>query len=136
MGRFVWDESNLVGVSSIDEQHRKLGELIDRLDDRIAARAGLADLRAVFDDLQNCAEIHFLDEERLFGRAPYDRAARHKREHDSLLLILKRFQQGLDAAAISESPAEHVAFLRGWLIRHIRSEDKPLGIHLNSLGIR
>ena len=136
MRNITWDAANLVGVSSIDEQHRGLGGLIDQLDERIAAQAGIAELRAAFDDLRHATQIHFLHEERLFHRMPYDGAAQHKRAHDRLLLILKRFQQGLDASAISENPAGHAAFLRDWLVRHIRDEDKPLGIHLNSLGIR
>ncbi len=136
MGRVVWDESNLVGVSSIDAQHRDLVELIDTLNAKIAAGADFSELRDVFENLYDRTERHFMHEEEFFAPTRFEHAARHKNEHDRLLLIFKRMCQGLDPATLAKSRQEYTEFLCGWLMRHIAVEDRPLGIHLNSLGIR
>lgn len=131
-----WDENSEIGVSSIDEQHRGLWQLVNQLDEHTAAGPRPGELRTLFENLRNQTEIHFLHEEQYFGPTKFPRATQHKREHDRLLLILKRLHQGLAASAVPDSRGDLVRFLRGWLAHHIESEDRPLATHLNSLGIR
>lgn len=133
---FDFSAEHDVGVASIDQQHRGLAELINLINGLIAIRASLADLQEPFEQLYDETERHFLHEEALFAHTQFDRAERHKKEHARLLLILKRFCQTLNPRDLSASPADHVAFLRAWLVDHIANEDRPLGVHLNSLGVR
>lgn len=134
MTYFNFNAENEIGVSSIDQQHHGLVDLINQIDDLIFAHAPVAELQCLFDQLYAGTEQHFLHEEELFERSPYERAARHKREHASLLLILKRFCQALNHQDLSANPSDYLWFLQTWLIDHIKREDRQLGAHLNSLG--
>jgi hemerythrin len=136
MAYFDLGAEHELGVASIDQQHRGLMDLVNLINDLTVSRSPIDELREPFDRLYEAAERHFLHEEELFAGTPYESAARHKREHAGLLLILKRFCQALDHQDLSAKPADYVAFMRTWLLHHIKGEDQQLGIHLKSLGIR
>lgn len=136
MVRAVWKDSYNVGVSSIDAQHRGLLELIDAINTRAAEGADGTELHEAFAQLYDQTERHFLHEEQFLARTQFPRAAHHKQEHERLLLIFKRLCQGLDPATLAKKRLDYTEFLWGWLLRHIEVEDRPLGIHLNSLQIR
>ncbi len=125
-----------IGVASIDQQHRGLMDLVNLINDRATSHSPIAEFHDLFKRLYEASELHFRHEEELFARTSYERAARHRREHAGLLLILKRLCQALDHKALSANPTDYAAFLRTWLLSHIKNEDRHLGGHLNSLGIR
>jgi hemerythrin-like metal-binding protein len=136
MAYFDIDAEHEVGVTSINQQHHGLADLVNLISDLTVSRASIAELQNPFKQLYEASELHFRHEEGLFAGTHFERAARHTREHAGLLLILKRFCQAVDHQDLSAKPADHVAFVRTWLLRHIKNEDRLLGIHLNSLGIR
>src|SRR5512139_2068067 len=125
-----------VGVMSIDQQHHGLMDLVNLINDLTISRSAIAEFQDPFRRLYEATEQHFRHEEELFADTSFERAARHRREHAGLLLILKRFCQALDQQDMAANPTDYVAFLRTWLLHHIKDEDRLLGIHLNSLGIR
>jgi hemerythrin-like metal-binding protein len=127
---FVWNESNQFGIASQDAEHRKLGELVERLEQRIAAKADAAELRRHFQNLYDLTETHFLHEEQLVAGTDFARTAHHEREHRYLLLILKRFCQGIHPADMTCDPSGYAAFLHDWYARHIETEDRLLAMHL------
>lgn len=136
MTAFPWSEVYLVGVESVDRQHRALVETVGRVQLEIASQASLAELKHSFDELYAITEEHFRHEEYLFTGTRFHRARHHRREHDHLLLILDRFCDGLDGRRLTAQPEAHIQFLRDWLIDHIRNEDYMMGVHLNSLAKR
>jgi len=64
---FIWNQHFITGLESVDGQHQRLVDLINRLGESlIAADArGDAALRPVFDELADYAKYHFSEEERL-----------------------------------------------------------------------
>lgn len=136
MTEIPWSEAYAVGVDSVDLQHRDLIQEVARVDQMITARAPLEELREAFDTLHRHTEDHFRHEEDLFTGTRFHRARQHKREHEALLLILRRFRQSLDADNLAAAPDDHIRFLRSWLLDHIRREDYVMGVHLCSLRKR
>lgn len=125
-----------VGIASIDQQHHGLADQLNLINDLTVSRASITELRDQFKRLYEATERHFLHEEELLAHTSYERAARHRREHASLLLILKRFCQTLDRQNRSTKPADDLAFMRSWLLDHIKGEDRLLGAHLKAAGLK
>jgi len=136
MTEIPWREVYSIGVDSVDRQHRALLQEVAGVDQLISSHAPLEDLREAFDALHRHTEEHFRYEETLFDNTRFHRARQHKREHEALLLILRRFCQSLDTKRLAATPDEHIHFLRAWLLDHIRHEDYVLGIYLSSLEKR
>ena len=60
---FPWDDNFDTGLPSIDAQHRKLVELLNKLASHVAFRSDPAQLGAVFDELSDYTVYHFETEE-------------------------------------------------------------------------
>lgn len=78
METFVWDDNFTTGLELVDQQHRRLVELIDRRGDSLIAGTAKDDdaLQVIFKQLADYAQYHFSEEERLMlesGVAPATR---------------------------------------------------------------
>jgi len=122
-----WTEKMSVGVREIDEDHKQLISVINRLaedadkDDRkLAVRQSIA-------ALLRYAEFHFAREEKMMTVARYPGIEEHKIEHRDFVAKIKDLSRLFD-----EDPQEVVnfvretllEFLRDWLNHHILIEDK------------
>lgn len=119
---FVWDASYEGGVKEIDDQHRKLVDMINGLHDAMLVGEGAQLLGTLFQDLIDYTRYHFETEERLLERAGYPGIGDQIKEHRSLtehvLAYQKRFEEGRFKNAV-----ETVKFLKGWLAQHILEKD-------------
>lgn len=135
MAYFDLGAEHEVGIASIDQQHQGLADQLNLINDLTVSRASVTELQDLFKRLYDATERHFLHEEELFARTSFERAARHKREHAGLLLILKRFCQSLEHQELTARPTDTVAFMRTWLLHHIKGEDRLLGAHLKAASL-
>ena len=130
-----WNEKLSVGVSFIDDEHRKIVGMLNELYDAMLTRQSDETLGKVLDGLVAYTASHFKHEEALFAKTGYASAAEHKKEHDDLvkqvLDVQKKYQEGATATL----SAEVLKFLRKWLLTHILGSDKEYGPHLNASGI-
>jgi hemerythrin len=124
-----------VGVKVIDDDHKNLLGLANKLWDSIIAQRGKQVLGDILDELVKYTTFHFEREEQLFAYTSYPDAARHKKEHDDLtkqvLAIQKRYKDGAPALTL-----EVMNFLKDWLYDHILGSDGRFGPYLNSKGIK
>ena len=125
---FPWNENFETGLSVVDEQHRKLVELLNRLASHLAYGADTPELNKVFDELADYAQYHFKTEEGLWKKylsADELLTAHEKTHHDFLAEVLNlRGQQ--DTLANEQVIEEVVLFLTHWLAFHILEADKHL----------
>lgn len=56
---FTWSDSYSVGIPEIDEQHKALFDLMERLHKAIAARQGSAACIEILKELVDYTRIHF-----------------------------------------------------------------------------
>ncbi len=135
MPALKWDENLIVGVKSMDVEHKRLVSILGRLLDGL--KGGAKDnLAKNLDILTEKAENHFLHEERLLRLADFPARGSHEREHARLLSRFRDVRLGFrsgDAGALS---VEVVHGLRGLLEQHIKDSDKEFGAYLNLRGIR
>ena len=104
---FAWDASFDVKDDDFNTEHKKLFDLINSLD---AARGDAAVLKELLDYVV----FHFKHEEEKFAAAKYAAADSHKAIHD-------KFVQ--DALALTSVGDGEMAFIKQWLVDHIKGSD-------------
>ena len=129
-----WTPDMSVGVSVLDEDHKKLIAMINELHSGMLAGHSNEVVGGVLRKLANYTVEHFRREEALFAQTGYPAAGAHQREHEKLktqvTAEIQKFQSG--AAGLG---METLNFLRDWLKHHIQESDKCYGPHLNARGI-
>lgn len=127
MTEMRWTEAMSVGVPELDDDHKGLIALINRLANlsepdtrRDAVRQGLV-------ELMRYAEFHFGREQKVMAACLYPSIAHHIEEHgefvEKIQAIARQFEVDPDQAAAKVTD-ELREFLRDWLNHHILIEDK------------
>lgn len=133
---FTWDEKYNVNVKVIDDQHKKLVDYINELDEAIRVGEGKEVLEDLLKDLIDYTHTHFATEERLMIDYGYPRYKRHKKEHDDLtkhvLNIQNKFLEN-DSIAVT---LHAMKFLSEWLDNHLLGTDKLYVKFFESKGLR
>ena len=120
-----WNESLSVGIDVIDEHHRYLFDLTNDLIAVVVNKRGAKELVRLLNALEQYAQVHFHAEERMMEHYSYEGTDRQKKQHAQFLDHLKVFYGELhDNPLIAQ--IEVMAFLREWLVGHIRNEDTLL----------
>jgi hemerythrin len=121
MALIEWTEDLNTGIQVIDNQHQRIVEYINTLDDvsRIPDREVVG---KVVGDLIDYTYSHFAFEEALMEEAGYEYLSIHQNTHNSFCERIDQFRKRFDDGEdIAESLAE---LLRTWLINHIMSDDE------------
>ena len=123
---FPWNKNFDTGVALIDEQHKKLVQLLNQLASHLAYQSDIPTLNAVFKELSDYACYHFATEEAIWhefftGDALEDA---HKAIHNNFILQVQALQKnGHDTEQTIE---EVLSFLTHWLVFHILDSDKRM----------
>jgi len=134
MPLIVWGPLLAVGVKEIDDQHKKLVELVNQLNDAMQAGHGKEQLRPVLNELIRYTQYHFGTEERLMARHQYEASTPHQAEHKKFVTEVSAFKAKFDSGNAMIS-TEIMNFLRDWLSKHILMSDKKFARSLNSVGV-
>lgn len=134
MSLLTWNNLFSVGVMEIDNQHKKLVAIANRLNDAMKDGVGKDVLATILADLMAYTESHFAFEERLMDQYDYPLSPQHKAEHRELVKTVGEFSRQLGQGE-AELTSGVMNFLRDWLSRHIMNSDKMFGRDLNSKGV-
>ncbi len=129
-----WNDSYSVGVLKIDNQHKRLVQIINELSDSMAQGKGKDVLGKVLNELVNYVNTHFKSEEELMVKYGYEDYEMHRYEHEKLTDEVKRFYEDFNAGRAVLS-VQIMNFLRNWLMDHIVVKDKKFGQFLISKGV-
>lgn len=129
-----WDNSYSVGVAIIDNQHKRLVNIVNELNDAMGAGKGKEVLGKVLHELVQYVNTHFKTEEEYMVKYSYDEYEQHRYEHEKLTDEVKRFYEDFCANKAVLS-IQIMNFLRNWLMDHILVKDKRFGKFLNEKGI-
>lgn len=135
MDFMTWTNEMSVGVTVMDNDHKKLIGMINQLHYGITAGHSREILMAVLDQLVDYIKFHFAREEEMFAKTNYLDAAAHKKEHDSFVNRIMNLQARVNRAPVAMLNLELMGFLRNWLISHIQGSDKKYGPRFNAHGI-
>ena len=120
---FAWHDDLSVGIEEIDEQHKVLVGLVQRLDHAIRSQHGSTECASILHELVNYTVIHFAVEESLMRLMNYPGYDAHKAAHGVLVRQVVQLKAKVDAGHTNIS-FELLHFLRQWLVRHIQGDDK------------
>jgi len=118
----VWDDSIATGIEIIDEQHKELIRLINRLNSAMQQGKGKAVVGEILDEVGRYATYHFNHEESLFDKYGYPEVEDHKAVHRDLLGQAMDFIERFQSGQIGMSH-DLFFFLKDWLVNHIKGVD-------------
>ncbi|MCY1304979.1 Bacteriohemerythrin [compost metagenome] len=120
MSYLVWQEDLNTGIQVIDNQHKRIVEMINHLH-HAKATHDRQELGEVIEELVDYTLSHFAFEETLMEDAGYQFSRAHKKVHE---LFVKRVAQYRQRFAAGEDVAEELEGMLGrWLFNHIRNDD-------------
>lgn len=132
-GIFKWRDEWLLGIPTLDDQHRVLADCLNRLVNECASLHGpdgdgdparKETLLQLMEELCERTRRHFAVEEDMMLEAEYPGYAHHQREHVMLLAELKAtFAARVREGRCNMSP-EILRALKSWFIVHVASSDR------------
>ena len=135
MAYFEWSTELSVNVRKIDDEHRKLIEMINSLNEAMLARKGREAQKATIDAMVGYAATHFATEERYMQAFSYQGYEAHRLEHQKFTAKALELQARADRASFILT-IEILNFLRGWLQSHIMATDTRYQACFNEHGLR
>ena len=121
MAYLEWTHDLESGIPVIDAQHKRIIDFINELAD--ACISGNPDeTRQVMEGLLDYTVTHFEFEESLQEKAGYPFLKAHRRVHE---IFMKKVAEIRSRSAQGENVAQELLnLLNGWLISHIKGEDR------------
>jgi hemerythrin len=118
----VWDDACNTGIDQLDEDHKKLLNMINNLRSSTLCNTGEEFERCTLQELVDYTESHFDREERLMQEHGYPDYEGHKAQHDQMAQYVAGFVKRYDEQGNKVLPdvADH---LTRWLIQHIKGTD-------------
>ncbi len=119
----AWNDFYSVGYELIDEQHKKLVDMINELYASFIAGEAQEKASEILEEMIKYTDYHFKTEETFFDKYNYPETEKHKEIHQSFVNKAVELKAGVDNGEITVS-YDIMNLLRQWLIDHILGEDK------------
>ena len=123
MALINWTSELEVGIPGIDDQHRRLVEIINRFDDAMRKGKGSRIMNEILKELVGYTQEHFAVEEREMELVGYEGLPKHQAMHRQLLQKIERFEFEYNQEG-RRVTSEVQEFLKYWLTSHIMKDDK------------
>jgi len=117
-----WSSDLDVGVERMNDEHKNILELMNRIADAAEAGQRGPTVTTLIDKLDQVTIDHFRDEEAFMASINYEGLASHKLVHQSLLKKYGEFADRIHADN-GELPHQFLEFLKLWLTAHIKGVD-------------
>jgi len=120
---FQWEDKYSVGIQSIDDQHKEIFMLLNKLLE--AMKMGYANdvTIQIIQELERYAVIHFQKEEYFFQRFNYQGSAEHITEHQNFIKKIAVLKSEINSGKMILT-IELLRFLKDWIDHHILVVDK------------
>jgi len=135
---FVWKKEFELGIPSIDEQHKCLLDIGNRISNLLMEHEdgddNFEEIFTVIEELKSYTIYHFDTEEELFVKYDYADYDSHKKEHDNFI----QYVESVDLESVNEDQKQFLNELLGkiiqWVFKHILSTDCLYKSHLIKCG--
>jgi len=131
----VWDDSLLLGIPLLDEQHKSMVNISNELFAACIESPENANSHFIKSVYNAIADIHrhFSKEEKLMSMLFYQGTVRHKREHTNFFFnVVKQLRAHETGKKIV--PEQFVYFFKDWLLSHITVSDRVLATHIKEMN--
>lgn len=127
---FPWNENFEIGIPHIDDQHKQLVNLLNKLAAHLANHSDDLVLESVFSELASYAHYHFETEEKIWEAylSNDDWTELHEESHGNFLESVLEIKANKDNKPFDDIVYDLVSFLSQWLAYHILEADKRCAI--------
>lgn len=123
----TWDESFVLGIDEIDEQHRTIVEQFSKFSAAVQDGSDKQVLAEMANFLVDYAKLHFATEERYMIKYDYLRIEEQRSEHAEFTRdaedLLKKVR---DEGASRELAVALTGKMVRWVIQHVRNHDRDM----------
>ena len=136
----TWRSQLDTGNTRIDNDHKRLFELINAVELSLEGKRGGDLLAKALDSLYDYTNYHFEREERILGALDYEDLEAHQKAHEELKTQLVEVRSKIVAAAGANESVPEVErkalaqLLRNWLVEHIVGMDLPFKPYMLKAG--
>ena len=135
-GSFLeWKDEYSVGIDSIDQDHKKLINLINQLQTAINFSTGEEFEREALDAALDYTKHHFAFEEKMLSDNGYPEYDAHKAEHQKMIDKVDQLMTNYSSVPHDTLLDAH-AFLKNWLIHHINGTDQKYSAFICDKGVK
>lgn len=129
-----WRSRYSVNIETIDDQHKKIFDLLNKYFDGIFKGASTSSAIGILEDIIQTSRDHFFHEEDLMQLYEYPGLYSHKQIHDYFINEMKDIQKHIEtnAAPVSLGSGDYI---RKWFVNHIMASDKPYSTFIRLRGI-
>jgi hemerythrin len=129
-----WTEKYSVNIATLDRQHQRFFETVNRLHEALSSGEGRAATVNILHELSQYATIHFATEEALMAEYKFPGLAAHRTTHEKFIQSIKQFTAD-HRAGKPGAPVSIMLYLQAWLKEHLLGEDKLYVDFLNARGV-
>jgi len=129
-----WSDMYSVGYEDIDNQHKKLVELINQMFSAFAEGKADEILTPIIDELVNYTKYHFDLEEKYFYKYNYPDTDKHVELHQGFITSIINFKDA-DNKKKGNTQYEVFNYIKKWLVDHILGADMEYSIFFKKLKI-
>jgi len=127
-----WNDSLIIGVKLIDDQHYELVGKMDQLVDACHRGEGRDEVGQTLKFVVSYTQEHFKDEEELQALYAYPDMVAHKALHAGFIQRIIDLMQELKTGKGGDCPEKMRKLLLGWFLMHIKNEDKKVSEHIHA----
>lgn len=131
MHEIEWRDGLSVGVKEIDDQHKELIRIANKLIKAVSLGHEQQILDRIIMELRAYTVSHFNSEEELMEKILYPKRDVHKGEHAKLATEVRDYQHRLQTEDIA--PDAILGFIKSWLLDHILTHDRALARFMKSI---
>lgn len=123
----VWDETFILGIDEIDQQHKTIIEQFSRLSDAVQSGDSSEALAEMTRFLVEYATMHFATEEKYMQQYGYPDIEIQRNEHAEFTCDADMFMNKIDAEGASRKLGIEISGkMVKWLINHVRNHDRDM----------
>ncbi len=129
-----WKNEFSVGVKEMDDQHKKLLGMINRLIEELHTLTDPKTIADLLTEMTDYAQVHFRAEEFLMAEYGYDHKTQQEQQHQAFIDKTISFYSASDMGPNILSVAL-LDYLGIWLVGHILKEDMKYKDFFRSKGL-
>lgn len=132
MSYFTWTNELDLGVDKMNDEHKVLIDLMNKLYDNDKRGANKAIITSDLEKLMSWTKEHFQHEEEFMESFNYPKINQHKLIHQKLIKDLTKHYEDYKAGSSPNLSEGFYSFLKLWLQAHIMGIDMQYGRHLQA----